>query len=101
MIQFLPEEEANRRLLFTDNLKYIMRTKKISAVKAADRMGKGVYPTTIYKYMRGEVFPNDEVISALAAALECTVNDLFDDSYLPWVFGPEGIIDKEKYKDLL
>ena len=101
MIRILPEEEVKRRVLFVDNLKYIMRSKRISAVKVASRMGKGIYPATIYSYMHGDVFPDDERIAKLAEALECTVNDLFDDSYLPWVFGPEGIKDKEKYKELL
>lgn len=101
MIKILPEEEANRRLLFADNLKYLIRVKKLSAGKVADRMGKGVYPSTIYSYVRGETFPSDERIAELAVALDCTVDDLFDDSYLPWVFGPDGIKDKEKYKNLL
>jgi transcriptional regulator with XRE-family HTH domain len=99
MIKFLPEDEANRRLLFVDNLKYIIRTKKLNANKLALRMG--VNPSTICDYTKGRIFPNDERIYQLAAALECSVDDLFDDSYLPWVFGPEGITDKEKYKDLL
>lgn len=98
---FSNEEEARRRELFVDNLKYLMRTKKISANKIANRIGNGVYPYNIYGYVHGDTFPTDDRIVELAAALECTVDDLFDDSYLPWVFGPEGIRDKEKYKDLL
>lgn len=101
MIRILPEEEVKRRVLFVDNLKYIMRSRKISATKVAARMGKGIYPSTICSYMHGDVFPDDKRIAKLADALECTVDDLFDDSYLPWVFGPEGIKDKEKYKELL
>lgn len=101
MIRILPEDEVHRRVLFVDNLKYLMRIKKISAVKVANRMGAGIYPSTIYSYVKGDTFPSDDRIAKLAEALECTVDDLFDDSYLPWVFGPDGIIDKEKYKDLL
>ena len=101
MIRILPEDEVHRRILFADNLKYLMRIKKISASKIADRMGKGVYPATIYSYVHGDTFPSDERISSLAMALGCTVDDLFDDSYIPWIFGPDGIKDKEKYKDLL
>ena len=93
------EEEANRRLLFVDNLKYIMRTKKIPASRLALKLG--VYPYVINDYTRGKVLPDDERIAQIAEALGCTVDDLFDDSYVPWIFGPDGIRDKEKYKDLL
>lgn len=99
MIEFLQDDEANRRLLFVDNLKYIMRTKKISTNRLAQKLK--VYPYVISDYVRGKVFPNDERIAQLAEALECTVDDLFDDSYIPWIFGPDGIKDKEKYKELL
>ena len=99
MIKTLSDAEANRRLLFVDNLKYILRTKKLGVNKVALRMG--VSATTVHDYIKGKVFPDDERIAKLAEALECTVDDLFDDSYLPWVFGPEGITDKEKYKELL
>lgn len=101
MIRILPEEEVKRRVLFADNLKYLIRVKGLSAGKVANRMGKGVYASTIYSYVHGDTFPDDERIAKLAEALECTVDDLFDDSYLPWVFGPDGIKDKEKYKELL
>lgn len=99
MIKFLSEEEAQRRLLFADNLKYIMRTKKISIDSVSKKLG--VSTAAISKYTKGRTFPDDTRIKELAEALDCTVDDLFDDSYIPWVFGPEGITDKEKYKELL
>lgn len=85
MIEFLKEEEANRRLLFVDNLRHIMRTKGISANKVAKRMD--VSPYTINNYTRGKIMPNDEQLKELAQALECTVDDLFDESYIPWQMG--------------
>lgn len=99
MIRIVSEEEAHRRLLFADNLRYIMRTKKLSTAKVASRMG--ISPSTVSTYATGKQFPDEAHIYALARALRCSVDDLFDDSYVPWIFGADGIKDKEKYKDLL
>ena len=86
MIVYLKPEEANRRLLFCNNLRDIVRNGPIGAVELAKRTGLSV--TTVYNYMKGRTFPSDEHIKILADGLEVTVEDLFDDTYTPWAFGP-------------
>jgi transcriptional regulator with XRE-family HTH domain len=83
-MKFLTTEEANRRLLFCNNLRDVIRKGPISAAEVAKRIG--VATSTVKSYMRGNVFPNEERIQQLADALECTVDDLFDDSDKPWEF---------------
>lgn len=81
----LPEEEVKRRILFADNLRYMIRSKGISQIKVANYIG--VSSPTMTAYMRGRFMPSDERISKIAEVLECTVDDLFDDTYAPWNFG--------------
>lgn len=56
-------------------------TKKSIAKKA------GVSVNQLGSYMMGRSFPDDETIRKLAIALECTIDDLFDETYDPWNFG--------------
>lgn len=88
---FLKPEEANRRLLFCNNLRDVVRNGPIGAVELAEKLG--VSSSTIYGYMRGKVFPDDDRIQELADGLGVTVEFLFDDTYAPWKFGEK--IDEE------
>lgn len=85
MVKFLKSEEADRRLLFCNNLRDIVRHGAVGAVELATKIG--VSPSTIYSYMRGTTYPNDSRIQELADGLGITVDDLFDDTYAPWKFG--------------
>lgn len=85
MITIFKPEEAQRRLIFTNNLRYLLNNGPISAVGLAKKLG--VSPKTIYGYSRGPAFPTEERIAQIAEALGVTVDDLFDDTYAPWKFG--------------
>ena len=82
---FLKPEEANRRLLFCNNLRDMLRNGPITPAELSKRTGIGI--TMIYGYMRGRTFPSDDKIQQLADGLGCTVDDLFDDSCPPWIHG--------------
>lgn len=83
----LPEDEVKRRILFADNLRYIIRSKGISQTRVANHIG--VSSPTITAYMRGRFMPTDDRIVKIAEALDCSVDDLFDDTYDPWNFEVE------------
>lgn len=83
----LPEEEVKRRILFADNLRYIIRSKGISQTKIARYIGTSV--STIGRYMKGQSMPSDDCINKIADAIGCTVDELFDDTYAPWNFGAD------------
>ena len=86
-VMILSEEEANRRLVFCNNLRDIVRNGPIGAVELAKRTNFSV--GTIYSYMRGNVLPSDDKIEQLADALGVTRDDLFDETNAPWKFGSE------------
>ena len=82
---FLKPEEADRRLLFCNNLRDLVRNGPVNALTLAKKTGLST--KTIYSYMRGNTYPDDEKIQRLADGLGVTVDDLFDDTYAPWKFG--------------
>ena len=84
-IKIFKPDEARRRILFSNNLRDMIRHGPISATKLADKLGVTV--TTVYNYTRGKSYPDDDRIEEIAVALGCTVDDLFDDTYAPWKFG--------------
>lgn len=89
MIKILPEWEIDRHLLFIDNFKQLMLKKGISGNKLARLTG--MKQTQISAFRTGKVFPTYEQAEKLAKALECTVQDFFDDTYKPWTVGePEN-----------
>lgn len=90
-IIILKPEEADRRLLFCNNLRDLIRNGPIGAGEVSEKTGLSV--PTIHGYMKGRVFPSDEKIEKLADALGVSVDDLFDDTYAPWKFGQ--VIDEE------
>ena len=85
MVKIPDQEEIKRAALFSNNLRWMLRNGPIKNSELARKIG--VSPATIGLYARGRAFPNDERIRQIADALECTVNDLFDDTYIPWNFG--------------
>lgn len=85
MITFLKPEEADRRLLFCDNFRYLIRSGPVNATELSKRTGISTH--ILNSYARGKTFPSDEVIKQLAEGLGVTVDDLFDETYAPWKFG--------------
>lgn len=77
-------EEANRRLLFCNNLRDIIRHGPIGVAELSKITGFST--VTIYNYYYGTTFPPEDRIQILADALGVTVNDLFDDTNAPWKF---------------
>lgn len=85
MIVILPEEEANRRLLFSYNLKYMMQDKGFTRTSLAGVLGKS--RTVIDSYLQCSEYPDDNMIYMIAGALGCKVDDLLDNSHIPWNMG--------------
>ena len=95
-MMFLSNEEANRRLLFCNNLRDKLRHGPINPAELSRRTDISV--SLIYSYMRGRTFPNEDRIRQLADGLECTVDDLFDGSCPPWIHG-SSVEREPDYKD--
>lgn len=85
MIKIVSEEEAQRGLLFCNNLRDIVRNGSVKPKEIAAKLGVDV--NVVYGYMRGKYYPSDERIEQLATILGVTVDDLFDDSVKPWEHG--------------
>ena len=79
------EEEIERGILFSGNLRFMVQNGPINAAEVARRTG--LSSALISKYVHGRSHPSEERIEMIAEALECTVDDLFDDTYAPWKFG--------------
>jgi len=73
--------------MFSDNLKRIMKSKKITADKIADKIG--VSRGTVTHWSNGIRTPNPEQINKLASILGIRVSELFDDEiqvkYIPLI----------------
>ena len=85
MITIMKPEEARRRLIFSNNLRYLIHNGPVGAIELAKKIG--VSTSTVYGYSRGPAFPTEERIQQIADGLGVTVDDLFDDTYAPWKFG--------------
>lgn len=85
MIIFLPEEEADKRLLLSYNLRDLMREKGFSRTSLARMIGKPI--SVINSYIECSKYPDDNMMYTLAGALGCKVDDLIDDSSIPWRMG--------------
>jgi repressor LexA len=74
-------------MTFSENLKLIMRTKKITANTIAERMG--VTRGTVTHWSNAERFPKDDLtIKRLADVLGVKVGDLFDENKMGQTFRP-------------
>lgn len=85
VIRIMSEEEANRRYMFSENLRVLLRAKRGNVKKVAKALG--VTSGTVGSYSSGRVFPDERKIQIIADTLGCTMDDLFDDTYAPWKFG--------------
>lgn len=83
-IVILKQEEADRRLLFCNNLRDLIRNGPIGVTELSKLTGFSI--PTIYNYYYGTTFPPEDRIQKIAEALSVTVDDLFDDTYAPWKF---------------
>lgn len=85
MIKIPDQEEVERAALFSNNLRWMLRNGPIGNSELARKIG--VSPAAIGSYARGRIFPSEDRIQQIADALNCTVDKLFDDTYVPWNFG--------------
>ena len=60
----------------TVNLKYLRRQAKKTQMEVAERTG--VSQSTYSTWETGRFVPNSKFLPALAAALHCTIDDLFE-----------------------
>ena len=77
--------DVERAILFSGNLRFILRNGPIGSGELAKRLG--VSTATISKYTLGRLHPSEERIQQIADALGVDVDVLFDDTYAPWKFG--------------
>lgn len=85
MIVILPKQEADRRLLFSYNLLYLMQDNEMSRTRLAKKMG--ISRSVIDKFIQCTDYPSDEMIQCIASALGCKPSELTDDSSIPWNMG--------------
>lgn len=85
MIKIFSGDEANRRTLFCNNLRFILNNSDIKKKDVAREVG--ISTSVLSQYALGRLFPPEERIQKIADALGVTVDDLFDDTYAPWKFG--------------
>ena len=85
MPKIYSNEEARKRILFANNLRFMLNNGTIGRNALAKKMGMS--SNAIGKYALGHVYPDEERIQQIADALGCTVDDLYDDTYAPWKFG--------------
>lgn len=84
-LRIAKEEDANRAVLFSGNLRFMLDNGPINRAELARRID--VSANTVGMYALGRIFPSEERIEQIANALGCTVEELFDDTYAPWKFG--------------
>lgn len=87
MAKILKGEDVDRAILFSGNLRFMLRNGPVGRTELARRIG--VTPSTIGQYTLGRTFPSEERIKQIADALGCSVDVLFDDAYAPWKFGSD------------
>lgn len=83
--KILKPEDAKRTILFSDNLRYILRSHHITYAALAEKIG--VSTSVVCNYALGRSLPSEERIQQIATALKIDVSELFDDTYAPWNFG--------------
>lgn len=72
-------------IMFRDNLKFILKTKRSSLKELGRKMGLSYYE--VGKLIDGTVKPDKDTIERIADAAGCTVDDLLDESYCSWNYG--------------
>jgi transcriptional regulator with XRE-family HTH domain len=77
----LTEDDIVWTMTFVNNLRFIMRNKRIGIDSLAKKIG--VKPYEIQKYMRGSARPSNEFVTKAADALGCSVYDLIDENGNP------------------
>lgn len=82
---YLTGDDAIFVVTFQNNLKYIMRNKKVSGPALGRKLGITPYETK--KSIFGSNKPDGELIKKIAATLDCTIDDLLDEDGNPWNFG--------------
>lgn len=79
--------DAEWAAIFSNNLRFISRSKECSAAALARVLGISNYQ--MRKIMQGETRPTDDQVTKIAETLNCDVSELTDDTYAPWNFGAE------------
>jgi transcriptional regulator with XRE-family HTH domain len=85
MQKYLSGKDAEWAAIFSNNVRFIMRSKKSSCAKIAKQVGVSEY--YIRQYVRGSARPSDEIVQRIADALDCDVSELIDTTYAPTNFG--------------
>ena len=78
---------------FRNNLKYIIRTKRIRKKDIYNKLRMTAYEFKSIVY--GSSKPSDEFVNKLMDILDCTIDELLDEDGDPWNFGksPEEIAE--------
>ena len=71
--------------MFSNNLKYIAKTKHMHLTDVARKLNISYYQ--MQKYMDGTVRPDEDIVRKIADILGCTVDDLTDETYCTWNYG--------------
>lgn len=85
MIKIFSGDEANRRTLFCNNLRFMLNNTNVKKKDIAREVG--ISTAILNQYALGRQFPSEDRIQKIADVLGVTVDDLFDDTYAPWKFG--------------
>lgn len=85
MQKYLSGKDAEWAAIFSNNARFIMRSKKSSCAKIAKQVGVSEY--YIRQYVRGSARPSDEMVRKIADALGCSIDELTDATYAPTNFG--------------
>ena len=82
---YIRGEDAEWAAIFSNNLRFISRSKGCSAAALSRALGLSNYQ--MRKIMQGEIRPSNEQVLKIAETLKCDASELTDDTYAPWNFG--------------
>lgn len=83
--RIVKEEDLDWILMFRNNLKAILKAKRISLKEVSKKLGMTDYKLS--EYINGTSRLDDELVQKIAEAAGCTVDELLDETYCPWNYG--------------
>lgn len=88
-IKMKPEHLSNEEFLwitmFRNNLKWILKNKHMTITELSEKLGMTYQQFS--KYTDGSTKASDELVSKIAEAIGCSVDDLLDETYCSWNYG--------------
>lgn len=88
-IKMKPEHLSNEEFLwitmFRNNLKWILKEKQMTITEMSEKIGMTYHQ--FKKYIDGSTKANDELVDKIAKALDCSSDELLDETYCPWNYG--------------